>query len=238
MTVATGFHSDEPREPTPQEPLGQILKRMELVTEAQIQEALKIQKERGGVIGEILVALGYVSREEVLMALAVQMRMEVVDLAEMPPGTLKEALEQIREESQTRYELRFEKVEGERGPRLPTDDLANSAPVVKLVNLILTTAQKAGATEVRFEALGNTFSVRYRVEGVLYDMESPPFHLAAPMIGRLLSECGMDVSRRKEADEGRVRLRGAGWTREATVHYRRTHQGESVIFTFSKKATG
>src|SRR5689334_2845964 len=66
-----------------QKPLGQVLKEMELVHEGQIQEALAIQRKQGGVIGEILVNLGYVAREEILLALAAQMGMEVVDLDEI-----------------------------------------------------------------------------------------------------------------------------------------------------------
>ncbi len=53
-----------------QKKLGQILKEMGLVIETQIQEALAIQQERGGVIGQILTDLGYVRREDVLRALA------------------------------------------------------------------------------------------------------------------------------------------------------------------------
>jgi len=53
-------------------PLGQILKLMELLNEGHIQEALQIQRKQGGLLGEILVALGYASRDEILLALAVQ----------------------------------------------------------------------------------------------------------------------------------------------------------------------
>lgn len=72
-------------------PLGQILKEMKLVTEGQIQEALAIQKQRGGVIGKILVTLGYVSEDDVNQALAKQAGLEVVDLDEMdiPPEIIE-----------------------------------------------------------------------------------------------------------------------------------------------------
>src|SRR5579862_646077 len=70
-------------DPGRHKPLGQVLKEMELVSEGQIQESLQIQRKQGGVIGEILVNLGYVAREEILLALAAQMGMEVVDLDEI-----------------------------------------------------------------------------------------------------------------------------------------------------------
>jgi len=53
-------------------PLGQILKLMELLHEGHIQEALQIQRKQGGLLGEILVTLGYASRDEILLALAAQ----------------------------------------------------------------------------------------------------------------------------------------------------------------------
>src|SRR5215510_9367682 len=70
-------------DPGRHKPLGQVLKEMELISEGQIQEALQIQRKQGGVIGEILVGMGYVAREEILLALAAQMGMEVVDLDEL-----------------------------------------------------------------------------------------------------------------------------------------------------------
>ena len=56
-------------DPGRHKPLGQVLKEMELVSEGQIQESLQIQRKQGGVIGEILVNMGYVAREEILLAL-------------------------------------------------------------------------------------------------------------------------------------------------------------------------
>ena len=75
----------------PRKPIGQILKDMELVTEGQIQEALQVQKEKGGAIGRVLVDLGYVTEEEVLFALGAQWGMEIVNLDELsiPPEIIE-----------------------------------------------------------------------------------------------------------------------------------------------------
>lgn len=53
-------------------PLGQVLKWMELIDEGQIQEALQVQREKGGLFGEILVGLGYVAKDEIAIALMIQ----------------------------------------------------------------------------------------------------------------------------------------------------------------------
>jgi type IV pilus assembly protein PilB len=75
----------------PRKQIGQILKEMELVTEGQIQEALEIQKDKGGAIGRILVELGYVTEEEILFALGAQWDMEIVNLDDIsvPPEIIE-----------------------------------------------------------------------------------------------------------------------------------------------------
>ena len=88
-----------------QKPLGQLLKEMELVTEGQVQEALEIQRQKGGAIGDVLVSLGYVNKDELLLALGAQMGMEVVPIEEMeippeiidmvPASMAKAVMEQI-----------------------------------------------------------------------------------------------------------------------------------------------
>ncbi len=73
---------DDPK-PRRKQPLGQILKSMDLVSEGHIQEALQIQRKQGGLIGEILIGLGYAARDEILLALATQEGIEIVDLGEI-----------------------------------------------------------------------------------------------------------------------------------------------------------
>ena len=65
-------------------PLGQVLKMLELVNEGHIQEALQIQRKEGGLIGEVLVRLGYVTPDEVELALVSQKGMKIAGLEEMP----------------------------------------------------------------------------------------------------------------------------------------------------------
>ena len=75
---------------TSQKPLGQLLKEMELVTEGQIQEALMVQREKGGALGDIMVELAMISREDLQLALGAQLGMEVVNLreAEIPADVI------------------------------------------------------------------------------------------------------------------------------------------------------
>lgn len=66
--------------PGPKQVLDQVLKGMELVAEAQIQEALAIQRSEAGRIGQILLKLGYIAKEEILLALAIQQGVDPTEL--------------------------------------------------------------------------------------------------------------------------------------------------------------
>src|SRR5687767_1467370 len=77
----------------PHKRLGDILKEMDLVGDAEVQEALRVKEKKGGLIGEILVSLGYITDKDLLFALGAQSGMEVVDLDEMEIPT--EALNKV-----------------------------------------------------------------------------------------------------------------------------------------------
>jgi len=286
-------------DPGRHKPLGQVLKEMELVSEGQIQEALQIQRKQGGVIGEILVGLGYVAREEILLALAAQMGMEVVDLDEIeidpvvinkvPTNLAKSynvipikfensiltvamanpqdvnvlddlrhslhcdvrgavaseeaivrALEKYyahRQESMGTVldsmggdDLKFEELKDKKGTKsYNVDDMANSAPVVKLLNLILGTAIKAQASDIHFEPFETEFKVRYRVDGVLYEMESPPLHLANPLVSRIKVLANLDISETRLPQDGRILLNVSGRPVDLRVSTLPTIFGESVV---------
>lgn len=153
-----------------QKPIGQILKELDLVTESRLQEALEIQRRQGGVLGEILVKLGYVAREEVHLALAAQIGMTVIDQSEALPALLDDAFLAMERE-----EVIFDDVEPD----------AHSEPVRRLVNLVLVTALTAGATELLVERSLGRIRIRCRVDGILCDMESPPDHLTMSILDRI-----------------------------------------------------
>jgi type II secretory ATPase GspE/PulE/Tfp pilus assembly ATPase PilB-like protein len=170
-----------------QKRIGQILREMELVSEAQIQEALSVQHRQGGVLGEILVRLGYAARDEINLALAAQIGMTMLDIREVPPDVTERTFRWMKGE-----EVRFDVPD-----RVPEaiDPLAESEPVAKVLNIILSTALDADATEVRFDSRPERFEIRYRVDGVLHEMESPPRHLAPPLLGRLRLLTGLSDDR-------------------------------------------
>ncbi|MFQ5508488.1 MAG: type IV-A pilus assembly ATPase PilB [Leptospirillia bacterium] len=95
----------------------------------------------------------------------------------------------------------------------PGDDVndgsegAEEAPVVKLVNLILSEAIKKGVSDIHIEAYEKKFRVRYRIDGKLYEVMSPPMRLRAALTSRLKIMSQLDISERRIPQDGRIKLK-------------------------------
>jgi len=81
------------------------------------------------------------------------------------------------------------------------------APVVKLVNLILTDAIKKGSSDIHIEAYEKKFRVRYRVDGILYEVMNPPLKLRAALTSRLKIMAELDIAERRLPQDGRIKLK-------------------------------
>ncbi len=84
------------------------------------------------------------------------------------------------------------------------------APVVKLVNLILTDAIKKKASDIHVEPYEKSFRVRYRIDGVLYESMKPPMKLRAAIISRLKIMAEMDIAERRLPQDGRIKIKLPG----------------------------
>jgi len=121
---------------------------------------------------------------------------------------------------------------------LPLDDLvhlANEAPVVKLVNLLLLEALEARASDVHLEASTRGQQVRYRVDGVLQEAPSPPAHLAAAVVSRLKIMAELDIAERRVPQDGRIRLRLQDRQVDVRVSTVPTLHGESIVLRLLDK---
>jgi general secretion pathway protein E len=121
---------------------------------------------------------------------------------------------------------------GERGAALETHDLeglANQAPVVRLVNLLLSEAVEAGASDVHLEASADGVRARYRIDGVLQDAPTPPSHLREAMVSRLKIMAELDIAERRQPQDGRIRLRIEERELDVRVSTLPTLHGESVV---------
>src|SRR6266404_5505430 len=115
---------------------------------------------------------------------------------------------------------------------------AADAPVVKLVNLILLDAIKKGASDIHVEPYEKDFRVRYRVDGVLYEVMKPPMKLKSAIISRLKIMAELDIAERRLPQDGRIKLKlGKGREMDFRVSVCPTLFGEKVVMRLLDKST-
>jgi type IV pilus assembly protein PilB len=108
-------------------------------------------------------------------------------------------------------------------------DMANEAPIVKFVNLVLQQAVQDRASDIHFEPFEDEFKIRYRVDGALYEMAPPPRHLALPVISRLKIISNLDISERRLPQDGRISMMIDGRPIDLRISSLPTQFGESVV---------
>jgi type IV pilus assembly protein PilB len=117
------------------------------------------------------------------------------------------------------------------------EQAADEAPVVKLVNLILLEAIKKGASDIHVEPYEKDFRVRYRIDGVLYEVMKPPLKLRAALTSRLKIMAELDIAERRLPQDGRIKLRiGTGKEMDFRVSVCPTLFGEKVVLRLLDKS--
>ncbi len=114
-------------------------------------------------------------------------------------------------------------------------DLASEAPVIRLVSLVITNALETRASDIHFEPFENRLIVRYRIDGVLHEVESPPRRLSAAVISRIKIMAMLDIAERRLPQDGRIRLRVQGKEIDLRVSTVPTMHGESVVMRILDK---
>jgi type IV pilus assembly protein PilB len=107
--------------------------------------------------------------------------------------------------------------------------LANEAPIVRFVNLVLFQAVQDRASDIHFEPFETEFRIRYRVDGALYEMSPPPKHLALPVISRIKVMANLNISERRLPQDGRINYNLGNKTIDLRVSTLPTQFGESVV---------
>lgn len=124
---------------------------------------------------------------------------------------------------------------------MPLDDLmhlANEAPVVRLVNLLLIEALEARASDVHLEGYSDGLRVRYRIDGVLQPAPSPPPHLTPAIISRVKIMAELDIAERRLPQDGRIRLRLQNRQVDVRVSTVPSLRGESVVLRLLDRERG
>ncbi|MEW6683216.1 MAG: type II secretion system ATPase GspE [Nitrospirota bacterium] len=284
--------------------LGEILVSKFGVTQAQVDEALSVQRDKGGRLGEILVRMGHVKEEAVLEALAEQLRMPY--LRHISTGDIDRALlAKVPIAFAKRYELLpLREVDGavqvatsqplataplddvrlllakpvapvivssraivscinqayERGgdsaeqvieglgaesldslatalEEEPRDllEAADEAPIIKLVNSLLFEAATKRASDIHIEPFERDLLIRYRIDGVLYNVLTPPKRLQASIISRIKIMGGLNIAEKRLPQDGRISIKIAGRDIDIRVSAIPTAHGERLVLRLLDK---
>ncbi len=291
--------------------LGDLLVKEKVITQEQLDQALKVQKESGTRLGSILVKLGYLSDEDVTNFLSRQYGVPAINLAyfEIDPTVVKlipyetakryqilplsrvgasltiamvdptnvfamddikfmtgfniepvvasesSILDGIEKAYGASHEEDLEKVMasmtegGDADVELQAEEeemglselekAADEAPIVKLVNLILTDAVKKGASDIHVEPYEKEYRVRFRVDGILQTMMSPPMKLKDAITSRIKIMAKLDISEKRLPQDGRIMLKVNLGGRKKQLDYRvstlPTLWGEKIVMRLLDK---
>jgi len=116
-------------------------------------------------------------------------------------------------------------------------DLASEAPIIRLVNRLILNAVEIRASDIHFEPFENEFVVRYRIDGVLHEVDSPPHRLHAAIISRVKIMAKLDIAERRLPQDGRIKLKIADKEIDFRVSTVPTVFGESLVMRILDRDT-
>jgi type IV pilus assembly protein PilB len=277
--------------------IGELLIKENLITNEQLELALQHQRQHGGRIGSILIALGYVQDDDITSILSRQYGVPSINLTffEIDPAVIKlipvetaqkymivplsrvgstltiatvdptnvfamddikfmtgfnvepvvaseasivEALEkyygtphaielkkvyeEIAQGEKESFELNLESgIEDHE--EVSIDELQRSseeAPIIKLVNLILSESLKKGASDIHIEPYEKDFRIRFRIDGIMYNIMNPPLRLKDAITSRIKIMAKMDISEKRLPQDGRIKIRTTFNSKRKEIDYR------------------
>ena len=114
-------------------------------------------------------------------------------------------------------------------------EVEDDAPLIRLVNQIIVDAFKLRASDIHLEPLEKRFRLRYRIDGMLQEMKSPPKRLQAPVIARLKIQAGMIISEHRVPQDGRIQSKVGNKFIDLRVSCLPTNHGESIVMRILDK---
>jgi type IV pilus assembly protein PilB len=164
------------------------------------------------------------------------------------PGALSDALNKYYAEEDSSLNELIGEIEGDsslaefrdRDQSIDLDELkglAEANPVKKLLNLVLLQAIRDKASDIHFEPFEDEFKMRYRIDGVLYEMVPPPKHIAVALSSRIKVMANLDIAERRLPQDGRIPLVVGGNPVDLRVSVLPTMFGESVVLRVLDRST-
>ena len=115
-------------------------------------------------------------------------------------------------------------------------DMASEVPVIRLVNQLLVRALESRASDVHIEPFENQLKVRYRIDGILHEVEPPPRELRAAVVSRLKILAQLNIAERRLPQDGRIKIRLAGKDVDLRIATVPTLYGESVVIRLLERS--
>ena len=113
----------------------------------------------------------------------------------------------------------------------------DDAPVIKLVTMVIANAYKMRASDIHMEPMEKFYRIRYRIDGALHEMESPPKYMQPSITSRLKIMARMDISEKRIPQDGRIQMRMEGVDIDLRVSCIPTVHGESIVMRILDKAS-
>ncbi len=149
-------------------------------------------------------------------------------------GTADEASDMLQQRLGDDVDLGLEITEG--GP-LETGD-ETDAPIIRLVSMLLVEAHRLGASDIHLEPLEKVFRVRFRIDGVLQEMQAPPKRLQSAIVSRLkIMTASMSIAEKRLPQDGRIQVKIAKKPIDLRVSTIPTNHGESVVMRLLDKSS-
>ncbi len=155
---------------------------------------------------------------------------------------LKRVIDEFSDSNREAVELDLESAGDDQ--EMSLDELQRSseeAPIIKLVNLILSDSLRKGASDIHIEPYEKDFRVRFRIDGILYNVMNPPLRLRDAMISRVKIMAKMDISEKRLPQDGRIKIRTTYNGKRKEIDYRvsslPTLFGEKIVLRILDKDT-
>jgi general secretion pathway protein E len=285
--------------------IGEILKETCGLSEEALAEAIEIQEQKGGWIGEILVRQNAVSELDVLKALSTQfdlpfladlptedlntdfagkvpiqflkkykmvpmvtsnetyvavndpfefqplddlrlsLEWDGVNVVLAPYSAILSAINLAYDMSQDSAEQVIQNMHEDDSDQILSEieatgdllDETSEAPIIKLVNLMLSQAVKARASDIHVEPYQEKLKIRYRVDGILYDKLSPPKRIQSTLVSRIKVMAKLNIAEKRLPQDGRIEIRIADKNVDIRVSSIPTAFGERVVLRLLDKST-
>ena len=183
----------------------------------------------------VLDDLKFITRYDIFPVIAGEfsLRNTIENFYESPDSQMANLLENIAGDTD---ELEVLETEEEEMTAAAVAIAVDDAPVVKLINAILTDAVRKGASDVHFECFEHELRVRYRIDGALQEIMRPPFKMRAALISRFKIMASLNIAERRVPQDGRIRLKLGSKVIDYRVSTLPTLFGEKIVLRILDKA--